>query len=165
LGDSDEWERTVLQTVTGMIDQRPTDLVLGIVRTEIGYPLRCLQQAECILGAWRVIFRIIGESHVARVEHDGRLVFQEILACIPLTADECHHWQPFDQVRVGFSSQIDEARPYHMEVRFPGVDGRKPVTRIGWQAQTAHLTWWTLHTYPQPEGWVYVQTGSTLDCS
>ncbi|GAB4508731.1 MAG: hypothetical protein OHK0046_02080 [Anaerolineae bacterium] len=62
------------------------------------------------------------------------------------------------------SSQPNETDPNTstLSFAFPSVWGHTPITRIQWQQETHALRWWTLHTYPQPTGAIYVTTASQL---
>ncbi len=159
--------------------QRPHDLVLGILRQEMTHPLRVLRRRVWRGCGYTLHFQIIGESHIARVERDGALCFQEVLACLPLAPEQCAHMQTFgdlqahhyqrDDYRVAVAFARDasgrgwmDARRDGFEVRFRMVYGVTPLTRIEWQQDGDWLRWWTLHTYPDAEAVTSVYSTSHL---
>jgi hypothetical protein len=168
--------------LTDAIHQRPQDLILGIVQTELSYPVKPLQSAVYDAGLFRLQFQIIGESHIVRVECAGAPVFHEVLACLPLRAEQCAHWHRFADLRphtyqagrycveVQCDSTPDGWSPpaqpqQQLEVHFPLVNGQTPVTRVAWAQIDTTTYWWTLHTYPAINDTVYVYTASYLDGS
>ncbi len=141
--------------------QQPTDLVLGLVRTD--FSLTVIQQARVNVGVWGFIFQIIGESHAVRIERNGQLLFTEVLACLDLPADSrlhhfadltAYHYQTDSYtVSVNFESVSavhlpPETSPNRIEAAFPQVYGQTPLTRIIWQVTEGEITWQTWHTYP-----------------
>jgi hypothetical protein len=153
--------------------QQAHDLVLGVLTQETAAPLTIFQEATLARDLWRVRFTIIGESHWIRIENEGRLVLQEVLACVPLKATEClhhhpcqnrqaHHfaWQNY-QVDLHFGS--DPRFPSSktgLRVEFPQILGQTPFTALRWEEKADALHWWTLHTYPQVGQTVCVRTFS-----
>jgi hypothetical protein len=157
--------------------QRPQDLVLGVTDRDVSHRFQILKRADVQTGALYVRFHIIGESHFVTVQNGGATLFHEILACVPLRADECWHLQRFStldahfyrreayQVEVTFGAKaVAMARSAQMiEVQFPRVYGVTPVTRVSWKQTRQRLYWWTLHTYPERAGTLYVQTASQVE--
>lgn len=160
-------------SVLNPIYQSPAALVLGIATQEMTLTPTILRGQILELGQWRCHFRIIGESHWVRLEKDGQLVLQEILACVPLPASEClHHypcktlhnhtfsWNDYSSL-VQFNWQADLPHPENgLMLEFPAIFGQTPVTCLNWEAQNGILRWWTLHTYPLLEGAVCVRSYS-----
>lgn len=160
--------------------QRPHDLVLGILRQEMTHPPRVLRRRTWRGGSYTVRFRIIGESHIVRVERGGALCFQEVLACLPLAPEQCAHRQMFAdlqphcyqrddyEVAVAFTHGVNaggallQARWDGFEMRFGAVHGVTPLTRIEWQQEGDWLRWRTLHTYPNVEAVTAVYSASRL---
>ncbi|MBZ0310214.1 MAG: DUF2617 family protein [Anaerolineae bacterium] len=153
--------------------QQPTDLVLGLIRTD--FPLTVIQQARVEMGIWAFHFQIIGESHAVRIERSGQLLFTEVLACLDLPADSHlfhfadltpYHYQTDSYtVSVIFESGSEmnlppETSPNMIEVAFPQVYGQTPVTRITWQAAAEEMIWQTWHTYPTQNSGIWVKSFS-----
>lgn len=157
--------------------QQPNDLVLGIFNKPLAIPLTVLQEGILHLGLWRFVFQIIGESHCVQIQKDGNLVWQEVLACVPLVAADCTHYRSFDtldshhfsdkaySIQVGFA--ISETQPLplldapDLEVLFPTRVGQPPVTQIRWERLgKVMVRWWTRHVYPGEGQTVVVQSYS-----
>jgi hypothetical protein len=144
------------------IPQRAQDLLLALVQHEPMPEMRVLLAESWQYQAWRFEFAIIGESHYVRIEHEGRLLMLEVLACISIKAEQCKLYQPLlemqafayqesaYQVAVTFDnrlpdwSQQKDSLSYH----FPITHGQIPQTRIQWQHEVGLLRWQTLHSYP-----------------
>jgi hypothetical protein len=163
------------------IYQNPADLELGILTQELPVKLTVLAQESLEIGEWRLAFYIIGESHFVRIERGGALILYEVLACMRLPAEACSHHhrfgdlQPHDfrhgsySVAVGIGDCADgqlipDSTSPFLELEFPAIFGRVPVTRIHVDEGHGNVRWWTLHLYPQPEGITAVRTFSTFNC-
>lgn len=147
------------------VHQDPADLVLTIVTGRIETPLTILKQDSMQVGAWLLKFHIIGESHLVTIEHDGRPVMCELLACVDSDAASCLHQHHFDDLaphcfaQTGYSIDVDFDSTFDavpalstenaLEMSFPEIDGCTPITRIVWNriSETA-VRWQTLHVYP-----------------
>ena len=147
--------------------QKPTDLKLAILRTELPANLTTLKQAVVFAGDWQFSFHIVGESHLVRIEHRRALVLQEVLACIDVAAAQCVDWHQFSdlaehrydetdyEVGVTFDDRPDSTGSWAdssagLVVEFPAIYGCSPVTRIRWELAADRIRWWTLHLYPEP---------------
>src|SRR5687768_584771 len=131
------------------IPQKAQDLVLAVVENDALPSMRVLLSESLQLAAWRFDFAIIGESHYVRISHEGRLVMREILACLPLKAEDCKLYQPFGnlepfayqesayQVAVAFESRVPvwTQEEQCLSYQFPVTHGKVPETRIQWQIQ------------------------------
>jgi hypothetical protein len=156
------------------IQQDAQDLLLAIVEREPLPAMRVLASETWQYAAWRFEFAIIGESHYVRVEHEGRLVMLEILACISLKAEQCKLYQPLLEmqpfayqetayrVAVRFDNQLPNwsQQRHHLSYHFPITHGQIPQTRIQWQRNGGRLTWQSLHSYPEDSGLITVLTES-----
>jgi len=148
-----------------LVNQTPADLVLAVMSHTLPANLQIIEQAQMTRGAWRVDFRIIGESHAISVYYDDVPVMHEVLACVDVEAHSCAHLHPFStlqahqyadsggyQVQVDFNEMPAWALPAEsvsmIRVDFPKVFGIAPVTQIQWKATATGVRWWTLHTYP-----------------
>lgn len=155
-------------TIDGMsnlvsIPQNAQDLVLALVEHDALPSMRVLLAESVEIAAWRFDFAIIGESHYVRISHEGRLLMREILACLPLKAEDCKLYQPFSvlepfayqesayQVAVGFESRLPvwTQKQDSLSYQFPVTHGKVPETRIQWQIHAGQLRWQTLHSYPE----------------
>jgi hypothetical protein len=156
--------------------QRPSDLVLAVTRQELTCPLTFLASRSIERGPWRFTFQIIGESHLVRVEQDGRLAWQEVLACVTLppvgllhhhrfASLTTHRWR-FDNydTRVRFAKRLPLAGSIDDEIRveFPAMYGQMPFTSIGWRITSGSTKWQTVHVYPGTNEVIYVCSESTF---
>jgi hypothetical protein len=158
------------------VAQVPTALVLGVTDAELAFRPHVLLSRCVEWGSVTFQFSIIGESHFVRIERDGKLWFQELLACTPLLNLSVGHIHPFDKllahdyakesyrIRVTFS----QSPPRRLNngngiiVRFPRQHGITPLTHISWRLHANHIDWWTLHTYPEATHTTYVLSESRL---
>lgn len=153
------------------IHQSPRDLILAVHDVDVSRQFTILRQQHVPIKQMTLTFSIIGESHIVTVKENGRIKLQEILACISLQ-NPLHCFHDLKDYRyitedygvvVMFSTQ-----PYPMpdgpgiEIIFPKIQGQQPITRIQWQILEDHVKWWTLHTYPDQSGSIYVYTQSQL---
>lgn len=172
-----------LQQPIQCIVQHPEALILGVAYG--AFPpdtYISLKHAVVLLDNWRFEFHIIGESHLVRIEHEGGLIQQEILACTDLDPRRCQHYHPFvdlashDYRHRGYAVAIDFARepgsidlpvdPSAMlEVVFPEVYGFSPYTQLYWHLDGRIVRWATLHTYPDSHGVTYVRSASQFYCA
>ncbi len=161
--------------------QKPTDLRLAILRTELPVNLTILDQAAIDIDAWKFSFYIVGESHLVRIEHRGALVLQEVLACIDMPPACCISWRQFQdlkayrygqdnyEVAVSFADQPDWTIPPKssascLEVVFPALHHHIPVTQVQWQMTSNTVYWWTLHVYPEARRTTRVHSRSEFRC-
>jgi Protein of unknown function DUF2617 len=161
--------------------QKPTNLKLGILSTELPITLTALKRTAVSTGQWVFSFQIVGESHLVRIEHRGALILQEVLACIDVAAAHCVDCHDFGDraayrykqrdyaVAVSFLDRPEWTLPPAdsracLEVEFPTVYGHSPVTRIQWEVTAGAVRWWTLHLYPEPEHLTRVQSRSEFRC-
>lgn len=170
------------------VHQLPNDLRLCILANDAGADFHILKTQVVAYGDWQFTFAIIGESHVITVRRAGQVILREMLACAYIPQNQCIHNHPFVtgdnhnyadaalryQINVTFLAS--EPPPItakdQIQVAFPEIWGRIPITQIGWQrwrgqhnqAAISTVRWWTLHTYPHRTGSVtYVSTASSLD--
>lgn len=163
------------------IYQHPRDLRLLVWQGDAPKTLSVLRETTQHYGAWRITFRIIGESHWISAQHADSAPLHEVLACValPLPPDAYQH--VFGALR-GQQVRLAEGA-YRVAVRFavtrhscslpsgglglafPPIFGQTPFTHIGWQVSSTdhHLMWQTQHLYPQPEGRIVVSSFSRLD--
>lgn len=149
------------------IYQEPSQLVLGVAVQRFPCQLTILKQETLAVGDWRFVFHIIGESHFVQVEKHGKLVLQELLACINLDPRSCTHYHHFcnlaphrfrqENYRIAIDFKHRDkgyTLPTNagMEVAFPAVHGTIPVTQIRWQVTKNRVQWWTYHLYPHETG-------------
>lgn len=156
-----------------LIEQDPTSLSFGFLSDSIQLHLNVLQAQVVHCGAWRFVFQIVGESHRVLIYQEDILVHQEVLACIPLVAQDCQHYAQFASLQ---DYQL-QAQPYQfdirfstenvplfsqvdMEVDFPQLHGVTPVTQLRWNDTGKSMRWWTLHLYPRSTDTVTVLTYS-----
>jgi hypothetical protein len=174
------WSPGVSRLIAKPVYQRPNDLVLGIIETEIEQPITILAQKAFRMRDWLLTFHIIGESHLIRVERDGRLLFQEILACIPLHASTCRHHHSFTDLDahhysgknystdVSFAPEVQMSGIHHhhsLRMIFPQVYGQTPITQVSWSTSESLIVWETLHIYPDRDGITAVHSRSQLNCA
>lgn len=155
-----------------MVYQQPTDLILGILPTDTPLNLNIIQSQQVMMGAFSFTFEIIGESHRVRVALHNQLVMQEILACVPLVAEDCWHYHPFKmlqnhsfarqryQIVVYFSRTPIHLVAPQLTVQFPMIGGQIPLTQIGWKQHNEAIRWSTLHIYPNRQSTTYVYSNS-----
>ena len=157
------------------IHQHPTELVLGVLTNQQPHNLTVLQSKQVKIGRWSLDFQIIGESHRVIARYDTFVVVQEILACVPLVADDCRHFKRFAtlgahsfrqdayEVAIWFSEEpVPLLEGANLEVWFPVVYHSQPVTQIKWDVLPTGIRWWTLHLYPLQTGTVTVLSSSHL---
>ncbi|MCI0709660.1 MAG: hypothetical protein L0154_05795 [Chloroflexi bacterium] len=157
------------------IHQQPTNLVLGVLTSGHLHNLTVLQAEGVNAGCWSFEFQIIGESHRIIVRRDNLVVLQEILACVPLVAADCHHFKRFTRlgvhsfrqdsygVDIWFSEEpVPLLEGANLEVWFPAVYHQQPVTQIKWDVLPNGIRWWTLHLYPLQTGTITVLSSSHL---
>ena len=155
------------------IEQDPINLSFGLVKANIHLELTVLQEHTVNINNWQFVFQIVGESHRVLVYYKGQLQQQEVLACIPLRADDCVHHATFDQLQnyqldadsyqfdIRFSTEIVPLlTQVDMEVGFPQVYGGYPVTQLCWEDNGHLMRWRTLHLYPRAHDTVTVLTYS-----
>ncbi len=115
---------------------------------------------------------------MASVAHDGKTVLTELLFCEQPQPEAGAVVRSFEQMEgacieqsgyrvcVAFHQPGWDVPPpiakNTLEMPFPVVFGHIPITRLQWQYNRQRLAWWTLHTYPQPDGTIYVYTHSTF---
>ena len=158
------------------IYQQPTDLILGVLTGQHLHNLTVLQNKQVKMGDWSVEFQIIGESHRVIARHAGTVKFQEIMACVPLVAHDCYHFNTFPHlnahsfrrdvygVEIWFSDEpVPLLEAADLEVCFPAVHDRQPVTQIKWEVLSHKIRWWTLHVYPLPSQTITVLSSSHLN--
>lgn len=158
-----------------VVYQSPQQLTLALFDGQPTYPLTLLRSRRHRMGDWNVHFHIIGESHAVIFTHHGRPLFTELLACIPVSAEQCAYVHPFTtldahmmqrdnyQVQVTFDATTPSPLTNSLELAFPPVWGRVPITRIEWEQTGSCLHWRTLHTYPNHLGETCVRTTSHFD--
>lgn len=160
------------------IYQHPTDLRLCVLTDDTALDFTILRQESIESANWQITFAIIGESHAISVAHEGQLVLREVLACAAIPQDACCHNHHFAagndhqyahpalsyQIEVQFDTTENwsNTAEHQIQVAFPEIWGRIPITRIGWQLAGHNLRWWTLHTYPHQSGITYASTASSL---
>lgn len=168
----------ILETVY----QEPNTLALAVLPGDSPCPLTVLKKAVVQVDEWQFTFHIIGESHLIRVERNGQLMFQEVLACVPLAPQDCLHHHPFGdlenhhyqsehyRVAVHFAErpvccnrQIDPMDESQITVTFPEVCGQIPLTQVKWQIRERTIRWWTLHVYPHETGATEVRSFTHFD--
>lgn len=159
------------------VQQKPTDLVLTILATALPDTVTILKTDKITINQWSFEFSIIGESHVVTVNREERLQFHEMLACVHVPEIHCTHYYPFHTLHAhhhntqGYSVDVafaplptwtlpDTSITPHLEVAFPMVWGKMPITRIAWDYDNDQITWWTLHVYPERDTTTYVHTKS-----
>jgi len=160
------------------VHQRPEDLALSILTTDIQPVFRILKQDVVRIRDWRFMFAIVGESHWVKVEQGRSLVLQEILACVRVEAQHCLHqyaccehqsheytWGRYS-VGLHFDAPLNPSLvpDRTLTVRFPSGGGEVPVTEIHWKQEEGRINWWTTHTYPDQKKITFVHTYSTFDC-
>jgi hypothetical protein len=166
--------------LTTSVIQHPQDLVLAVVPDNALPLMVVLQQSGHHFHDWLFQFAIIGESHHIRVEHGGKWVLNEVLACVEVAEAECLHYQPFAdlrphryqtanyQVQVDFGEKprwtVPDTNVFELKYVFPQTFGQQPLTRIRWRQTENTVHWWTLHTYAEAEKMVYVHTASVFHC-
>ena len=160
------------------VQQKPTDLILANV-IQLPSSITVLKQQSVSIGVWSLVFQIIGESHIVSVTHKQKTLFHEMLACINVNRDHCHHHHPFSQLQTHtytrdsyqVSVEFSETPSWHIplqsdtdyiEVIFPNICGQTPITRILWQFIDNTLSWWTLHVYPERDITTFVHTKSHI---
>lgn len=156
------------------VPQNAEDLLLAVLEKDALPKLRVLRSERLLIGDWRFEFAIIGESHTVRIEHGGRLLMLEVLACIDVAQTACKVYQPFSakqafayhesryQVAVNFSEALPiwTQADNHLRYEFPLTHGQIPETRIQWQLGSGRVTWQTLHSYPDAGGMLVVLSES-----
>lgn len=161
-----------------LVFQRPTDLRLCVLHTAISQHFRVLRSHTLHFNGWCANFDIIGESHAVTLRYGEKFVLREILACVDIAAEQCTHYHTCEllkphtfqehpyQVALSFSDEMTGNSPRStgqnqaIQVAFPEIWGRIPITEIRWSLDEYALTWWTLHSYPNPQGITYVHTVS-----
>ncbi|MDX1991255.1 MAG: DUF2617 family protein [bacterium] len=166
-------------------DQRAADLVFAVTEQELTVPVKVLAQAQFSAAGLAFTFSIIGESHIVRVERDGALLMQEVLACIPVEPGRCVHLARFPMLTnhtytrpnytasVNFSqtdavleAPVEAQEQGRLHYAFPQHWGRTPQTVVLWYTDPRKpnaLGWRTLHSYPEANGIRTVLTESTVD--
>jgi hypothetical protein len=166
-------------------DQCASDLVFAITEQELTVPVKVLAQAQFSAAGLAFTFSIIGESHIVRVERDGALLMQEVLACIPVEPGRCTHLARFPvltnhtYMRPNYTASVNfyqtdsvleapfEAQEQgRLRYAFPQSYGRTPQTVVLWYTDPHKpnaLGWRTLHSYPEVGGVRTVLTESTFD--
>lgn len=160
------------------IHQEATDLVLGIVTHPLPFRLQSLQSTDLIIEDWHFTFQIIGESHAVLVKKAERLVWQEILACIPLHPDACYHYQAFPQLaahhfhnthyKIGVTFRFNSAENLpllenpQLSHTFPS-QSPAAITQISWQVAETWVKWQTVHSYPSDNQVITVHTASEFN--
>lgn len=157
------------------IHQHPTELVLGVLTSQQLHNLTIVQSEQVNAGRWAFEFQIIGESHRIIARYNNVVVLQEILACVPLAADDCHHFKRFATLgahtfrqdsygmEIWFSEEpVPLLEGANLEVWFPAVHHSQPVTQIKWDVLPNGIRWWTLHLYPLQTRTITVLSSSHL---
>lgn len=160
------------------VEQDPTHLSFGLLRDDIHLDLTVIQEQIVETGEWRFVFHIVGESHRVLIYHHAQLHHQEVLACIPLLAEDCAYYAQFAELQayqlnvkpyqfdIRFSTEtMPLFTPANLEVWFPTVYGVAPVTQIRWADNGQKMRWWTLHLYPRAHDTVTVLTYSEYNYS
>jgi len=162
------------------IFQDPRDLILGITMDDTPVNgLTVLQESSITHDSYEITFRIIGESHWVTISHSGRVVCQEVLACVRLEGVSWTHEYNFKEetthrlisdgyaVSVGLENFREEFHKLgtdaeHLSLYFPDPFGGNflPFTRVWWIRDADVLRWWTLHVYAQPTQPVVVVSSS-----
>jgi hypothetical protein len=150
------------------VPQDPYSLTFGYTpASDIGQEfniesLRGLESANI-----RVVLRIMKESHWVTVYQNGKVLFHEVLACVPLISDVWTERHRFGNGRsylynngnykfqAEFVNGSDAARfvgrlyAFSMEVRFPNPFGgsNPPFTRICCTINRQRVALKTVHTY------------------
>jgi hypothetical protein len=166
--------------LTTTVIQHPQDLVLAVVPDSALPPMVVLQQSRHHFRRWLIQFAIIGESHHVRVEHKGKWVLNEVLACVEVAEADCLHYQPFAdlrphryqtaqyQVQIDFGDKprwtVPDTNVFELKYVFPPTLGQQPLTRIRWRQAENTVHWWTLHTYAEAEKIISVHTASVFHC-
>ncbi len=161
-----------------LIEQDPTSLSFGILSDSIQLQLNVLQEQVVTCGDWRFVFQIVGESHRVLIYHNDTVLQQEVLACIPLLAEDCQHYAQFEHLQdyqlntspyqfdIRFSTEnVPLFTQVDMEVDFPQLHGVTPVTQLRWDDTGKSMRWWTLHLYPRSQDTVTVLTYSEYNYS
>jgi hypothetical protein len=162
------------------IYQRPVDLELGLFAGDLPVQLTILAQKTVTLGAWAFGFHIIGESHFVSVIQADKPILHEVLACVQLPAAACQHHHRFadllahrydrEPYTVSVSLESGQAQPpspkkgAQLELAFPEIFEKTPITRVGWMVVDGTVTWWTTHLYPERDGITTVRTASKFKC-
>lgn len=160
------------------VHQHPTDLRLCVLSQDTALNFTILKSETIQAVDWQITFAIIGESHFVSIVHAGQMVLREILACADIPQESCIHNYHFIagsdhkydyspsgyQVEVTFHATESPCIPaeHQIQVAFPEIWGRIPITQIGWQQAGQMLRWWTLHTYPHQTGVTSVSTASSF---
>jgi hypothetical protein len=156
--------------------QLSSDLELGVTNRELDCAVTVLDQKALDCGPWRFTFSIIGESHTVRIERNGVLVWQEILACVKLSPDNLIHYFPLKKLGDhswecgSYTTKIrcDEtpldlwAVDDELRIDFPVVYGKLPYTWVGWSATANRVRWQTLHVYQYSRCTVHVSSESSF---
>jgi hypothetical protein len=157
-----------------LVIQQPHELTLALVRQPLPIPVQVLCCIQHSYADWQVEFAIIGSSHYVCLRH-GDEIWQEVLACMAIHPNECSHYYPCKtaqvhrfaetpyQVHLEFSPYPTPPIPDTAEqliYHFPSVYDQTPLTALYWQKLENRLEWWTVHTYPQPQGEIQVRTFS-----
>jgi hypothetical protein len=151
------------------IFQDPRDLILGVKNDDNPITqLTVLLTKSLVHRGYDVTFRIIGESHWITLSRQGKIVLQEVLACVKLEHVVWSHEHSFDDgrehqfVTEGYAVSIGFI-PFthaitrlgrgleHLQLNFPNPLGGEqlPFTRIWWSLSDGSIRWWTIHVYPQ----------------
>ncbi|HEX2905946.1 MAG TPA: DUF2617 family protein [Phototrophicaceae bacterium] len=168
----------------GVAQQYPGDLVLAVFARPLPVSVTVLAHSSFLLSGCRFVFNIIGESHLVSVERDTNPIFQELLACVPLTPEVCRLYHPFPDLQPfqtktdtytasvhfdtlpasadGLTQYLRQQPAAALEVAFPAVDNITPVTRIWWQPTGDRVHWRTLHIYPDADHITAVWSASSF---
>lgn len=143
------------------IVQRPQDLILALVTDDSLPASQILAERIVQKDDWRIRFAIIGESHRVKVEHQGRFIMEEMLACTDISTQTCRHHHQFSDlqahhhqgknysVAIEMCAQADlwNKQSDELVFNFPKINGIEPVTKLQWQVLETSIQWRSLHTY------------------
>lgn len=169
----------MLRPLMKPIYQHPQDLSLALFKGEPQFPMTLLRSIRLNFGRWDVYMHIIGESHAVIIAKDGEPFFSEMLSCSGVqpvrcyqhfdfqTAEQITHQESYYRVSAALNApdwEIPLPLPNTtMEMAFPLMFGKKPITRIQWQVKQGGLEWWTVHVYPLEAETVCVYSHSDFD--
>ncbi|GAB5490913.1 MAG: hypothetical protein Phog2KO_11280 [Phototrophicaceae bacterium] len=143
------------------IVQRPQDLILAYVVSDILPETQILVQHIWHYQDWQARFAIIGESHRVSLSYQGNFIMEEMLACIVIPLDSCQYYHPLSDLRPhyyqqnDYSVQLDINNPVdkwqkseqEISFTFPAINGKEALTKLQWQATQTSIQWHSLHTY------------------
>lgn len=165
------------EPVRAYTHQSPRDLHLYVATKEtLQTDLHVLAQQSIGVEGFDACFQIIGESHHITLSSQSNVVLQELFACTTIANyPACHHAQfqmlkshHFSiegyQITVEFSTAY-MARKAQLRFDFPAFGRDIPFTEIGWQHTENWLQWWTVHSYPDPQGTILAYTNTKIDLS